>query len=342
MISQIPQIFVVLKPPSLPHQPRSAQGPLPGPFPASRALTKSITPTLLPGGGFADRPQSGKQSLDLEPAKALKTSPGRTIFSEAQDEAWCLSTMTGTTSDSKLSRSSTIDVAGDLMEERGPPAVVGEQTSFDMEDIEDVAGLPVLVNKRRSICRELRFFLAVEHPMAVTKATKISGPQWMDAWGGIQHLKTLAKPTEEVPWEYGFVMGTFQEVSQARRAFLAYLHAERPGRRSPMDSFLWDDGWDDPHSLWEFDHERFPARFDEVSKKAKDYGAGTGVWLSPWGGYGFTQEARVKFGKKKGYETNYNRNIQSEGFSLAGKKYQKAFHDTAMRFRREQGFRENL
>lgn len=260
------------------------------------------------------------------------------------------------------------------------------------EDIEDVAGLPVVVNKR--------FFLAVEHPMAVTKAVKISGPQWLDAWGGIQHLKTLAKPTEEVPWEYGFVMGTFQEVSQARRAFLAYLHAERPGRRSPMvhynswydfysyqdegfnggfkdprpnetlisslrpdkmsegrcieriqafgeemvkkrdtklDSFLWDDGWDDPHSLWEFDHERFPARFDEVSKKAKDYGAGTGVWLSPWGGYGFTQEARVKFGKKKGYETNYNRNIQSEGFSLAGKKYQKAFHDTAMRFRREQG-----
>lgn len=38
-----------------------------------------------------------------------------------------------------------------------------------------------------------------------------------------------------------------------------------------------------------------------------------------------------------GYETNYNRNLQSEGFSLAGKKYQKAFHDTAMRFRREQG-----
>ena len=39
-------------------------------------------------------------------------------------------------------------------------------------------------------------------------------------------------------------------------------------------------------------------------------------------------------------ETNYNRNIQSEGFSLAGKKYQKAFHDTAMRFRREQGAQE--
>eukprot|EP00913_Durusdinium_trenchii_P004594 g4266.t2 len=90
-------------------------------------------------------------------------------------------------------------------------------------------------------------------------------------------------------------------------------------------------------SLWEFDQQRFPRRFDEVAKRAKDFGAGTGVWLSPWGGYGFTQEARVKFGKKQGYETNYNKNIQSEGFSLAGKKYQKAFHETAMRFRREQG-----
>ena len=60
------------------------------------------------------------------------------------------------------------------------------------------------------------------------------------------------------------------------------------------DSFLWDDGWDDPHSLWEFDKERFPARFDEVSKRARDYGAGTGVWLSPWGGYGFTQDWHAK------------------------------------------------
>ena len=38
----------------------------------------------------------------------------------------------------------------------------------------------------------------------------------------------------------------------------------------------------------------------------------------------FTQEERVKYGKRHGYETNYNRNIQSEAFSLAGKKYRKA------------------
>ncbi|CAJ1332842.1 unnamed protein product, partial [Effrenium voratum] len=35
-----------------------------------------------------------------------------------------------------------------------------------------------------------------------------------------------------------------------------------------------------------------------------------------------------------GYETNYNKNIQSEAFSLAGRKYQRAFHETAMSFRR--------
>ncbi|CAK9038304.1 unnamed protein product [Durusdinium trenchii] len=245
-------------------------------------------------------------------------------------------------------------------------------------DLEDVSGLPVVVQQR--------FFIAVEHPMAVMTAKATAGPQYQDLTGEIQHLKSLAKPTPEAPWEYSFVIGTFQEASQARRSFLSYLHLERPGRRSPMvhynswydfysyqdegfnggfkdpwpnetlitllrpdkmsegrciqriqafgeemvtkrktklDSFLWDDGWDDPHSLWEFDQQRFPRRFDEVAKRAKDFGAGTGVWLSPWGGYGFTQEARVKFGKKQGYETNYNKNIQSEGFSLAGKKYQK-------------------
>eukprot|EP00913_Durusdinium_trenchii_P004593 g4266.t1 len=186
------------------------------------------------------------------------------------------------------------------------------------------------------------------------KAT--AGPQYQDLTGEIQHLKSLAKPTPEAPWEYSFVIGTFQEASQARRSFLSYLHLERPGRRSPMVHYnSWydfysyqDEGFNGEEmvtkrktkldsSLWEFDQQRFPRRFDEVAKRAKDFGAGTGVWLSPWGGYGFTQEARVKFGKKQGYETNYNKNIQSEGFSLAGKKYQKAFHETAMRFRREQG-----
>ena len=52
-----------------------------------------------------------------------------------------------------------------------------------------------------------------------------------------------------------------------------------------LDSFLWDDGWDDTSTMWEFDTERFPRGFEAVATEAKKYGAGTGVWLSPWGGY---------------------------------------------------------
>eukprot|EP00439_Symbiodinium_sp_Y106_P068010 s826_g11.t1 len=258
----------------------------------------------------------------------------------------------------------------------------------------------------------------VEHPMGVVTAHGSSDSPDLYT-GQLQHLKSLAKPTSEVPWDYGFVIGGFSEMSQDRACAkiiprlpaltaagppkpngplqqlvrflqlpgaagygLAYrmrdafprtrasmdpwpnetlISSLRPDKMSEgsclqrveafgeevvrkrgakldcSDSFLWDDGWDNPQTLWEFDAARFPRRFEKVASKAKEYGAGTGVWLSPWGGYGFTQEERVKYGKRQGYETNYNRNIQSEAFSLAGKKYRKAFHETAMSFRREQG-----
>jgi len=103
-------------------------------------------------------------------------------------------------------------------------------------------------------------------------------------------------------------------------------------RSITIDSFLWDDGWDDPQTLWQFDKERFPQGFDRVALKAKSFGVGTGVWLSPWGGYGFPQEARVNYGKKYGYETNLNELLGTEAFSLAGPKYRKVFTDVALKF----------
>ena len=47
-----------------------------------------------------------------------------------------------------------------------------------------------------------------------------------------------------------------------------------------LDSFLWDDGWDDPKALWEFDRAKFPGGFAAVAARAKQLGAGLGVWLS--------------------------------------------------------------
>lgn len=43
-------------------------------------------------------------------------------------------------------------------------------------------------------------------------------------------------------------------------------------------------------------------------------GAGIGVWLSPWGGYGQAKEERLQAAAREGYETN------AMGFSLAGPK----------------------
>jgi hypothetical protein len=92
-----------------------------------------------------------------------------------------------------------------------------------------------------------------------------------------------------------------------------------------LSSFLFDDGWDDPKTLWGFD-AGFPDGFTKVRAAAERYGADPGVWLSPWGGYGHPKELRLEFGKKLGYEIN------SDGLALSGPKY----------FARFEGICENM
>jgi len=92
-----------------------------------------------------------------------------------------------------------------------------------------------------------------------------------------------------------------------------------------MDSFLWDDGWDDAEEgMWEFDRERFPTKFAPLNKAAHKYNISNGIWLSPWGGYGQAKDKRVEEAKSQGYETNKN------GLSLAGPKYAKRFKEAAL------------
>ena len=86
-----------------------------------------------------------------------------------------------------------------------------------------------------------------------------------------------------------------------------------------VDSFVFDDGWDDNATLWQF-HDGFPDGFTPLRKKAEKYDSAVGVWLSPFGGYGEVREQRLKFGKAQGFEINRN------GFSLAGKNYYARFH----------------
>ena len=86
-----------------------------------------------------------------------------------------------------------------------------------------------------------------------------------------------------------------------------------------LDSFMFDDGWDNDATLWQFDKTNFPNGFAPLEKAAAKYGAAPGIWLSPWGGYGKPHEERIKFGQEQGFET------RDGNFSLAGPKYLCAF-----------------
>ena len=97
-----------------------------------------------------------------------------------------------------------------------------------------------------------------------------------------------------------------------------------------LDSFLFDDGWDDPKTLWGF-HSGFPNGFARVREAAAQYGAAPGVWMSPWGGYGEPKKRRLEFAREQGYETNEG------GFALSGPKYYQRFRDTCFHMLRDFG-----
>ncbi len=90
-----------------------------------------------------------------------------------------------------------------------------------------------------------------------------------------------------------------------------------------LDSFLFDDGWDDRSGSWHFSKD-FPHGFAPLRKAAAKYGAAPGMWLSPWGGYGPPAKERAQRGAQAGYE------IIDGGLALSGPKYYQRFHDAVM------------
>ena len=90
-----------------------------------------------------------------------------------------------------------------------------------------------------------------------------------------------------------------------------------------MDSFLFDDGWDDTQSLWGF-NSGLPNGFSKIHTAAAHYGFGIGVWLSPWGGYATAKQQRIAAGEKAGYET------VKGGFALSAPRYYELFEKTCL------------
>ena len=96
-----------------------------------------------------------------------------------------------------------------------------------------------------------------------------------------------------------------------------------------MDSFLFDDGWDNTETLWEF-HKDMPNEFRKIRKLAESYGADPGVWFSPWGGYGKPHDMRLQAAGDR-FETN------ERGFALSGPKYYEHFKSMCLHMIKENG-----
>ena len=113
-------------------------------------------------------------------------------------------------------------------------------------------------------------------------------------------------------------------------AFGQELHVKRGVR---LDSFLFDDGWDNHKSLWDF-NSGFPNGFRPVKDAAAKYSAAPGIWLSPWGGYDGPQKERLEYGKRQGYEEN------SGGFVLSGPHYFRHFRQVCLKMVRTYGINQ--
>lgn len=89
-------------------------------------------------------------------------------------------------------------------------------------------------------------------------------------------------------------------------------------RKTTIDAFVLDDGWDDFNSLWGF-HKGFPRGFAAINKQAAKIKSGIGTWLGPVGGYGAAKSMRLGFWNR----THPNNKIGN--FQLSNKEYFDAF-----------------
>jgi hypothetical protein len=203
------------------------------------------------------------------------------------------------------------------------------------------------------------FFLGFEHPLSESRVVRGEA---------IAELERTLPLLKDQSITYSSVIGVVQP-TQLRRDFLTYLERERAHpyrtflhynswydmgyftpydqtmalgrvhifgeelhmkRRVKMDSFLFDDGWDDHASLWSF-NKGFPDGFVPIREAASKYAFAPGVWMSPWGGYSKPKQERIKFGEAQGFE------IVGGGFALSGSKYYQRFRDVCLKMIREQG-----
>ncbi|TPG20143.1 enterotoxin [Sphingomonas koreensis] len=227
-----------------------------------------------------------------------------------------------------------------------------DATATGAEVLGRTAGAPVVAGPD---------YLMIENPLSKASTGVDNGHAqlWIDRTLPLR----LGKPVT-----YSAVLGV-SGAGQLRRDFLAYVEQERAhpyrpflhynswydiGFENPyseadaldrinafgeelvrrrgvkLDSFLFDDGWDDLSGRWRFS-KAFPNGFKTLRTAAARYGAAPGVWLSPWGGYDKAKLARVAAGRAAGYE------IVDGGLALSGPHYYDRFHAATMALVQDDG-----
>ena len=90
-----------------------------------------------------------------------------------------------------------------------------------------------------------------------------------------------------------------------------------------LDSFMFDDGWDDPTTLWKF-NPGFPDGLTKVIADCGHVRRGPRHLAFPVGRLRQAQGTASRLGPAQGFETNEG------GLALSGPKYYKYFRDTCL------------
>lgn len=280
---------------------------------------------------YADKLAGKKLSADLEDAKlGLKVHWEASLLNEGN---YVRQVFTFIAADSvKISKITLVQL----------PATIGIKKEGTVD------GSPIVHNN---------MFFSLEHPMSQTLSNKSSISIYLPRLNAVYN---------SAPLTISSVWGT-TPANQMRRGFLYYIERERavPYRQMlhynswfdiswndrklneticldrikvfkdslidkrdvKLKAFLFDDGWDDNKTLWQF-NSGFPDGFTKLAAATKAAHSTLGVWISPWGGYDEDKIQRLDYGKKQNppFETNEN------GFSLTGPNYYKRFRAVTTSF----------
>ncbi|MFD5919626.1 discoidin domain-containing protein [Kitasatospora sp. NPDC058201] len=125
--------------------------------------------------------------------------------------------------------------------------------------------------------------------------------------------------------------------------------SELTKRGANIDSFWVDDGWDYLRSpkkadesnlnVWSFDPTQFPTGFGPQKSAAAQYGgASLSVWMSPFGGYGTSADARNQLNRSKPAAQQYETHSGGR-FKLSDPDYYARFRAVAFDMMDNQGVR---